>query len=50
MNRRMMFFSSVVYLISTFFMMPDTALAGKQFLWVTNAYGNDVHVIDVATH
>ncbi len=29
---------------------PDSALAGKQFLWVTNAYGNDVHVIDVASH
>ena len=24
--------------------------AGKQFLWQTNAYGDDVHVIDVATH
>ena len=23
---------------------------GRQMLWVTNAYGNDVHVIDVATH
>ena len=50
MNRRMMFLNSVVYLISTFFMMPDVALAGKQFLWVTNSRGNDVHVIDVDTH
>ena len=28
----------------------ETVHADKQFLWVTNAYGNDVHVIDVATH
>jgi YVTN family beta-propeller protein len=31
-------------------MMPDAATAGKQHLWVTNAYGDDVHVIDVAMH
>ena len=31
-------------------MMPDSAAAGKQMLWVTNSKGNDVHVIDVATH
>ncbi|MDP7274704.1 MAG: hypothetical protein QF363_04445 [Planctomycetaceae bacterium] len=24
--------------------------AARQFLWVTNAYGNDLHVIDVTTH
>jgi len=31
-------------------MTADVHAAAKQFLWVTNAYGNDVHVIDVATH
>ena len=28
--------------------MPKSATAGKQFLWVTNSAGHDVHVIDVA--
>ena len=27
----------------------ERAVADKQFLWVTNSHGNDVHVIDVAT-
>ena len=29
---------------------PKSATADKQFLWVTNSQGNDVHVIDVGTH
>ena len=36
-------------LLVSLLIMPDAAWAGKQMLWVTNAYGNDVHVIDVAT-
>ena len=28
----------------------ESVAADKQFLWVTNSRGNDVHVIDVATH
>ena len=32
-------------------LLPSAALAGpKQYLWQTNAYGDDVHVLDVATH
>ena len=34
----------------TFLIMPDAARADKQMLWVTNAFGDDVHVVDVATH
>lgn len=30
-------------------LVPRQACADQQILWVTNAYGNDVHVIDVAT-
>jgi YVTN family beta-propeller protein len=28
----------------------SASAAGKQYLWQTNSYGNDVHVIDVATN
>lgn len=35
--------------VSLCVLAPRLALAGKQMLWVTNASGNDVHVIDVAT-
>ena len=31
-------------------MTAEVQAAAKQFLWVTNAYGNDVHVVDVSTH
>lgn len=30
--------------------MPDSAVAGKQMLWVTNSQGDDVHVVDVETN
>ena len=30
--------------------LPESVAADKQFLWVTNSNGNDVHVIDVETH
>ncbi|MBP89330.1 MAG: hypothetical protein CMJ64_21890 [Planctomycetaceae bacterium] len=40
----------VLAVLSSAAIFPETAEADKQFLWVTNAYGNDVHVIDVATH
>ncbi len=30
--------------------MPGRAEAGKRYLWVTNAYGNDVHVFTVPEH
>jgi len=36
-------------LLSVLTMVPEAARAGKQILWVTNAYGNDVHVIDIAS-
>ncbi len=34
----------------TLVIMTDSTMAGKQFLWVTNSKGSDVHVIDTATH
>lgn len=36
--------------LSVYAMMPNAASAGKQVLWVTNAYGNDVHVISIPEH
>lgn len=30
--------------------LSQRVYAGKQMLWVTNAFGDDVHVIDVANH
>ncbi len=45
-------FGSLLFLVTvllSFAIMPNSALAGKQMLWVTNSQGNDVHVIDVAT-
>ena len=49
MNRWILRCLLCVILVSALAMMPDLACAGKQILWVTNAYGDDVHVIDVAT-
>jgi YVTN family beta-propeller protein len=41
---------AVLFAIATLLVVtPHAARAGKQMLWVENAYGNDIHVIDVAT-
>ena len=50
MQRRYAILSSILVLSTALVIMPDEAFAGKQYLWVTNASGNDVHVIDVETH
>ncbi|MFQ5734120.1 MAG: hypothetical protein ACE5KM_19465, partial [Planctomycetaceae bacterium] len=39
-------FAAAVVLVA--FFTSSAVHAAKQYLWVTNAYGNDVHVIDVA--
>jgi len=36
-----------LFVLGLFLLPGRAAFAGRQFLWVTNAYGNDVHVIDV---
>ncbi len=46
MNRWISRCLSCAILVSALVMMPDLVNAGKQMLWVTNAYGDDVHVID----
>ena len=48
-QRRSQFLLQVVLCIALGSIMPARLYAGKQFLWVTNAYGNDVHIFDVAT-
>jgi len=47
-RKRMVLLCLVMF--SCCIIMPRQVLAGKQFLWVTNAYGNDVHVISVPEH
>lgn len=37
-------------MISWFLGTVPAAAAGKQYLWQTNSYGDDVHVIDAETH
>ena len=37
-------------LFALLLIIPDSAGAGKHYLWVTNSAGNDTHVIDVSTH
>lgn len=45
---RLVYVVWVIYWLAA--ILPEIASADKQFLWVTNSLGNDVHVIDVATH
>ena len=41
---------AVLFAIATLLVVASQAAqAGKQMLWVENAYGDDIHVIDVAT-
>ena len=50
MNHRVgLTISGLIFVVSCA-ILSQPAVAGKQYLWVTNAYGNDVHIIDVATH
>lgn len=49
MRHRFSLLSVLIVSPALLIMMAEPAAAGKQMLWVTNAYGNDVHVIDVAT-
>ncbi len=47
MNCRTLLLVAVLFVSS---MTAEVLAAAKQFLWVTNAYGNDVHIVDVTTH
>lgn len=41
---------TAIALLTLVLIIPEQARAGKHFLWVTNAYGDDVHVFSVPEH
>ena len=50
MNRHTRLACCLLVVLGQAGIFPNRAAADKQFLWVTNSQGNDVHIIDVATH